>query len=99
MAFHANHGRVGSRHQLVVLGVGEPHKGQVVSGESLGRWKRLGGGVGLNVVKVARVLVARQLGHDRSHAVPDRSERPGPTVQLAVLEKRVLLDLLDTTVA
>ena len=79
--------------QLVVLGVGEPHKGQVVSSESLGRGKGLVDCVVFNVVKVPRVVIAGELCHHRRHAVTNRLEVPG-----VVGEKLVVLHLIHTAV-
>ena len=79
--------------QLVVLGVGEPYKGQMVSSESLGRGKGLVDCVVFNVVKVPSVVIAGELCYHRRHAVTNRLEVPG-----VVGEKLVVLHLIHTTV-
>ena len=61
----------------------------MVAGERLGRGERLDGGVVLDVVKVPRVVVAREVVDDGRDAVAD-----GVEVPLVVLEERVRLDLV-----
>ena len=79
--------------QLVVLGIGESDKGQVVSSESLGRGKGFVDCVVFNVVKVPRVVITGELCYHRRNAVPNSLEVPG-----VVGEKLVILHFIDTAV-
>ena len=77
---------------LVISGVGEPNKRQVVSSECLWRGEiLLWTLVLLDVIEVTRILVAAELGHHWWHAISDRVKRP-----LIVFEELVFLDLIDS---
>ena len=76
---------------LIVLGICEADEWQVIASKGFGDGKILFGRViVVDVVKVARVVVAAEVRHDRRHAIADRVKCP-----LVVDEEFVAFDLGD----
>ena len=65
------------RNVLIVLGISKSHKRQVVAGKGFGDGEILFGGVVVvDVVEVARVIIAAEVRNDRRNAISDRVEGP-----------------------
>ena len=78
----------------MVLGVGEPHEGKVISSKSFGRRETFDRRLIFDIVEISRVIVARQFVNDGRYVVADGSEVPD-----VVLEEGMIDDVVDAFVA
>ena len=78
----------------MVLGVGEPHEGKVISGKSFRRRETFDRRLIFDIVEISRVVVAREFVNDGRYVVADGSEVPD-----VVLEEGMIDDVVDAFVA
>lgn len=85
---------MGPRHELVIFRIGESDKRQMISSKSLGSWKIFAGRFIFNIVKISGVVVPAKLTNNGRNTLANIVEIP-----LIILEKWMILNLLDTFVA